>query len=169
MLEELVNHYLLWRETRINDQKLKKSQRRATAQTWVKGGQLKRPIPTKYTCRNVQWWSTLRNGALRVFVVYTQRARRGKRNTYKIFIRKPEGNKPLGRPRVWWENNIIIVYRYFCGCQRNTLHSLYWRHDMFQPFWGHLQVLCHNVELRCMSIFYIIYSDIILIHFVIVN
>jgi hypothetical protein len=38
---------------------------------------------------------------------------------------------------------------------------------------GHLQVLCHNVhnivELQCLSIFYIIYSDIIPIHFVIVN
>jgi hypothetical protein len=26
------------------------------------------------------------------------------RNTYKVLVRKPEGKKPLGRPRGGWEN-----------------------------------------------------------------
>jgi len=28
------------------------------------------------------------------------------RNAYKIFVGKPEGKRPLGRPRHRWENNI---------------------------------------------------------------
>jgi hypothetical protein len=28
------------------------------------------------------------------------------RNAYKIFVRKPEGNRPLRRPRHRWEDNI---------------------------------------------------------------
>jgi len=30
------------------------------------------------------------------------------RNAYNIFIGKPEGKKPLGRPRCRWEGNIRI-------------------------------------------------------------
>jgi hypothetical protein len=30
------------------------------------------------------------------------------RNSYKIFIGKPEGTKPLRRPRRRWEYNIIM-------------------------------------------------------------
>jgi hypothetical protein len=30
------------------------------------------------------------------------------RNTYKILVVKPEGKKPLGRPRITWENNIRV-------------------------------------------------------------
>jgi hypothetical protein len=33
------------------------------------------------------------------------------RNAYNIFIRKPEGMKPLGRPRRRWEDNIILDLR----------------------------------------------------------
>jgi hypothetical protein len=34
-------------------------------------------------------------------------ARMGKmRNKYNIFVRKPEGRRPLGRPRRFWENSI---------------------------------------------------------------
>jgi hypothetical protein len=29
-----------------------------------------------------------------------------KRNTYKILVGNPEGNRPLGRPRHRWEDNI---------------------------------------------------------------
>jgi hypothetical protein len=28
------------------------------------------------------------------------------RNAYRIFVGKPEGKRPLGRPRRRWENNI---------------------------------------------------------------
>jgi hypothetical protein len=31
---------------------------------------------------------------------------RGMRNTYKILVRNSEGNKPLGRLRYRWEDNI---------------------------------------------------------------
>jgi hypothetical protein len=34
-----------------------------------------------------------------------------KRNTYRILMGKPEGMKPLGRPRRRWENNIRMDLR----------------------------------------------------------
>jgi hypothetical protein len=33
------------------------------------------------------------------------------RNAYKILIRKSEGNRPLRRPRLKWEDNIRMVLR----------------------------------------------------------
>jgi hypothetical protein len=33
------------------------------------------------------------------------------RNAYKILIRKPEGKRPLGRPRCRWEDNIRMDLR----------------------------------------------------------
>jgi hypothetical protein len=32
----------------------------------------------------------------------------GKRNTYRILVGKPEGKRPLGRPRRRWMDNIKI-------------------------------------------------------------
>jgi hypothetical protein len=34
-----------------------------------------------------------------------------KRNAYRILVGKPEGKKPLGRPRRRWVNNIKIDLR----------------------------------------------------------
>jgi hypothetical protein len=34
-----------------------------------------------------------------------------KRNAYRILVGKPEGNKPLGRPRRRWVNNIKMDLR----------------------------------------------------------
>jgi hypothetical protein len=34
-----------------------------------------------------------------------------KRNAYRTFVAKPEGKKPLGRPRRKWEDNIKMVPR----------------------------------------------------------
>jgi hypothetical protein len=33
------------------------------------------------------------------------------RNAYSILVRKPEGKRPLGRPRRRWANNIRIYLR----------------------------------------------------------
>jgi hypothetical protein len=33
------------------------------------------------------------------------------RNAYRILVGKPEGKRPLGRPRRWWVNNIKINLR----------------------------------------------------------
>jgi hypothetical protein len=30
----------------------------------------------------------------------------GKRNVYRLLVRKPEGSRPLGRPRCKWVDNI---------------------------------------------------------------
>jgi hypothetical protein len=30
----------------------------------------------------------------------------GKRNAYRVLVGKPEGRKPLGRPRRRWEDNV---------------------------------------------------------------
>ena len=40
------------------------------------------------------------------------------RSTFKILTGKPAGNRPLGRPRCRWEDNIrmdLEKYRYQCG------------------------------------------------------
>jgi hypothetical protein len=34
-----------------------------------------------------------------------------KRNAYRILVGKPEGKRPLGRPRHRWEDNIKMVLR----------------------------------------------------------
>jgi hypothetical protein len=34
-----------------------------------------------------------------------------KRNAYRILVGKPEGRRPVGRPRRWWVDNIIIDLR----------------------------------------------------------
>jgi hypothetical protein len=33
---------------------------------------------------------------------------RRKMNTYRLFVGKPEGKIPVGRPRHMWENNIMM-------------------------------------------------------------
>jgi hypothetical protein len=33
------------------------------------------------------------------------------RNTYRVLVGKPGGNRPLGRPRRRWENNIKWILR----------------------------------------------------------
>jgi hypothetical protein len=33
------------------------------------------------------------------------------RNAYRIFVGKPEGRRPLGRPRRRWEDNIKMGFR----------------------------------------------------------
>jgi hypothetical protein len=34
-----------------------------------------------------------------------------KRNAYSMFVGKPEGKRPLGRPRHWWVDNFKIDLR----------------------------------------------------------
>jgi hypothetical protein len=36
---------------------------------------------------------------------------REKRNAYRILVEKPEGNRPLGRPRRRWEDNVKMDLR----------------------------------------------------------
>jgi hypothetical protein len=46
-------------------------------------------------------------------------ARFGKRmNAYRIFVGKPEGRRPLGRPRRRWVDNIKMVLRHRMGWYR---------------------------------------------------
>jgi hypothetical protein len=33
------------------------------------------------------------------------------RGVYRVFVGKPEGKRPLGKPRRWWEDNIKIDLR----------------------------------------------------------
>jgi hypothetical protein len=39
-----------------------------------------------------------------------------KRNAYRILVRKPEGKRPLGRPRRWWVSKIKIDLREIGWC-----------------------------------------------------
>jgi hypothetical protein len=34
-----------------------------------------------------------------------------KRNAYRILVGKPDGKRPLGRPRHWWVDNIKMNLR----------------------------------------------------------
>jgi hypothetical protein len=36
---------------------------------------------------------------------------KGKRNAYMILVGKPEGKRPLGRPRCRWEDNIRMDFK----------------------------------------------------------
>jgi hypothetical protein len=38
-------------------------------------------------------------------------ARMEKRNAYRVFVGKPDGRRPLGRPRRRWEDNIKMNLR----------------------------------------------------------
>jgi hypothetical protein len=33
-----------------------------------------------------------------------------KRNVYRLLVGKPEGTRPLGRPRCWWVDNIRMDF-----------------------------------------------------------
>jgi hypothetical protein len=33
------------------------------------------------------------------------------RGTYRVFVGKPEGNRPMGRPRYRWEDNIKMNFQ----------------------------------------------------------
>jgi hypothetical protein len=39
-----------------------------------------------------------------------------KRNVYRLFVGKPEGKRPLGRPRHRWIDNIKMDLRDSIGC-----------------------------------------------------
>jgi hypothetical protein len=40
------------------------------------------------------------------------------RGVYRVLVRKPEGKRPLGRPRSRWEDNIrIYLQEVGCGCK----------------------------------------------------
>jgi hypothetical protein len=34
-----------------------------------------------------------------------------KKNTHRVLVGKPEGKRPLGRPRHRWENNIKCIFK----------------------------------------------------------
>jgi len=41
----------------------------------------------------------------------------GIRDVYRVLVGKPEGNRPLGRPRRRWEDNIKMdLQEVGCGC-----------------------------------------------------
>jgi hypothetical protein len=44
-----------------------------------------------------------------------------KRNAYRIFVGKPEGKRPLGRPRRRWVDNIKIDRMGWYGLDRSGL------------------------------------------------
>jgi hypothetical protein len=40
------------------------------------------------------------------------------RGVYRVLVGKPEGKRPLGRPRLRWENNIFVdLQEVGCGCE----------------------------------------------------
>jgi hypothetical protein len=40
-----------------------------------------------------------------------------KMNAYRILLGRPEGKRPLTRPRCWWEDNIKLDFRQIdCSC-----------------------------------------------------
>jgi hypothetical protein len=45
-----------------------------------------------------------------------------KRNTYMILVVKPEGNRPLGRPRSRWKDNSKMDLREIGWCSMDWIH-----------------------------------------------
>jgi hypothetical protein len=45
-----------------------------------------------------------------------------KRNAYRILVGKPERNRPLGRPRNRWEDNMKMVPRGIGWCGMDCIH-----------------------------------------------
>jgi hypothetical protein len=45
-------------------------------------------------------------------------ARMGRRNAYRILVGKPEGKRPLGRPRRRWVDNLKMDLRDRMGCYK---------------------------------------------------
>jgi hypothetical protein len=43
-----------------------------------------------------------------LFAKYNQKDHIEKRNTYRLLVAKPEGRRPLGRPRQRWVDNIMM-------------------------------------------------------------
>jgi hypothetical protein len=49
-----------------------------------------------------------------------------RRDVYRVLVGKPEGKRPLGRPRRRWENNIKMDFQEVgCGC----MHWIELAHD----------------------------------------
>jgi hypothetical protein len=46
------------------------------------------------------------------------------RNIYKILVGKPEEKRPLGRPRLMWENNIRMYLKYIDSKDVDWIHLL---------------------------------------------
>jgi hypothetical protein len=44
------------------------------------------------------------------------------RRVYRVFVGRPEGKRPLGRPRSRWENNIKMDLRGICIDEANWIH-----------------------------------------------
>jgi hypothetical protein len=44
----------------------------------------------------------------RVSYLVTSHCEGEKRNTCRLFVGKPEGKSPLGRPKLWWLDNIMM-------------------------------------------------------------
>ena len=40
----------------------------------------------------------------------------GVRGVYRVWVGKPEGRRPLGRPRRRWEDNMMDIREVRCGC-----------------------------------------------------
>jgi hypothetical protein len=53
------------------------------------------------------------------------------RGVYRVVVRKPEGKRPLGRPRHMWEDNIKLDLREIgidgANCIRLAQDSVQWR------------------------------------------
>jgi len=52
-----------------------------------------------------------------------------KRNLYRVLVRKPEGRRPLGRPRRRWEYSIVM---YFKAIGLEALNWIYLAQDIYK-------------------------------------
>ena len=57
----------------------------------------------------------------------------GKRGVYRVLVEKPEGKRPLGRPRHRWEDNIKMALKEV-GCRGMDWIDLAQDRDRWRPF-----------------------------------
>ena len=55
------------------------------------------------------------------------------RNAYRVLVGKPEGKRPLGRPRCSWEDNIIMDLREV-GCDPGKWTDLAEDRDQWRTY-----------------------------------
>jgi hypothetical protein len=74
----------------------------------------------------------------------------GKRNAYRILVRKPEGKRPQGRPRCRWEDNIVTWLSVTIGRFGidNLIYCTFW-YNASLHFAVHYYTLVSQSRLHC--------------------
>jgi hypothetical protein len=66
------------------------------------------------------------------------------RNPYKILVRKPEGKRPVARPRCRWEDNIRMVVRERGWEEVGWIHQAQDKDQWWVSVYTIMKIGCHK-------------------------